>query len=76
MLNKFIVRLVFLNSRNAPPSEAAQWFPSTSRCSQAIHGERNVFIFHDESIFSSYDHQIIQWGQSDMQTIRPKGKGT
>ena len=28
------------------------------------------------SIFNAYDDQKVQWGQSDMQTIRPKGNGS
>ena len=72
-----MVRLGFLNNQNAPTPEAAQCLPSTSACdSQAIQSERKVFIFHDESIFNTYDDQKVQWGRSDMQTIRPKGKGS
>ena len=75
-----MVRLGFLNNQNAPTPEAAQaaqCLPSTSACdSQAIQSERKIFIFHDESIFNAYDDQKVQWGRSDMQTIRPKGKGS
>ena len=53
-------------SDNAPTPEAA---PVTEQ-------QKNIVIFHNESIFTVNDDQKTQWGTKDMQVIKPKGKGT
>ena len=75
---KFLRKMVatgFLNKDNAPTSEAALSLPSDLQCPSQEQLKKTVFLFHDESIFSSNEDQTTQWGTDDMVLIKPKGKG-
>ena len=62
----------FLNKGNAPTPEAANYITYSSHTEQ----QKNIVIFHDESIFTVNDDQKTQWGTKDMLVIKPKGKGS
>ena len=62
----------FLNKDNAPTPEATSCITYSSDTEQ----QKNIVIFHDESIFTVNDHQKTQWGTKDMLVIKPKGKGS
>ena len=75
--NRFLRKMTsngFLRRSNAPSEEAANCLDPDLRC--PAEPEKNIIIFHDESIFCSNEDQSTQWGSKHEHFVRPKSKGS